>query len=73
MPSYISVKGRPLVESDPIDWQGANTVVGVGDTFEVEIDPNNYSLFSIYNHINPDTHNPVNPNTGKRSNQRPEV
>ena len=52
-PAYISVKGRPLTENDGIDFNEANTMVGEGDSFEVELNPNSPSLFTIFAHINP--------------------
>lgn len=53
VPSYISIKGRPLTDGDGIDFDEANTMVGKGDSFEVELDPNSPSLFTIFAHINP--------------------
>ena len=53
VPSYISIKGRPLTDADGIDFEEANTMVGRGDSFEVELDPNSPSLFTIFAHINP--------------------
>lgn len=53
VPSYISIKGRPLTDADGIDFDEANTMVGRGDSFEVELNPNSPSLFTIFAHINP--------------------
>ena len=49
LPAYISVKGRPLVEAD-LDMRNANRTANPGDTFELELDPNGGSLFTIFLH-----------------------
>lgn len=49
-PSYISIKGRPLKVTDNIDFDLANTIVKPGDTFELQLDPNDDSIFTIYRH-----------------------
>lgn len=50
-PTYISVKGRPLRQTDGIDFNDANTDVSEGDAIEVELNPNTRSVFGIYNHM----------------------
>lgn len=47
-PSYISVKGRKLTSADIDD--NANRVVSEGDALEVQLDPAQQSLFSIFRH-----------------------
>ena len=49
-PSYISIKGRPLTEEDNINYTSASAIVKPGDTFELQLDPNQPSLFTIYRH-----------------------
>lgn len=53
-PAYIAVKGRPLTvgygEEYDIDNSDNKSIMLDGDTFEVEIDPNARSLFTIYRH-----------------------
>lgn len=49
-PSYISIKGRPLTEEDSINYTSASAIVKPGDTFELQLDPNQPSLFTIYRH-----------------------
>ena len=51
-PAYISIKGRPLTESDQgrIKYFGDNTTIRPEDTFELQLDPNDSRLFSIYEH-----------------------
>ena len=50
-PAYLSIKGKPLnKDNSSISWNDANTVLKEEDSLEVEIDPNNSSLFSIYRH-----------------------
>ena len=53
LPAYISIKGRPLVEAD-LDMRNANRTANPGDTFELELDPNNNSLFTIFLHTQKD-------------------
>ena len=53
-PAWFSVKGAPLVETDsrymPIDFDHGNTQVKPGDSLEVAIDPNQKSIFTLYQH-----------------------
>lgn len=49
-PSYISVKGKQLGIEDDIDFTSGKALVKPGDTFELEINPNLSSLFTIYRH-----------------------
>ena len=49
-PAYISVKGKPLTLDDKIAFNEAGSLVKPGDTFELEINPNLSSLFTIYKH-----------------------
>lgn len=49
-PAYISVKGRRLYESDGIDFNAANCRIDPGDTFEIELNPDSMSSFSIFRH-----------------------
>ena len=57
-PSYISIKGRPLVTNRDIDFTLTNTIVKPDDTFELQLNPNDDSIFTIYRHTktakNPD-------------------
>ena len=48
-PSYVSVKGRPLDASD-IRIDSKDSSVEEGDSLEVEINPRERSIFSIYRH-----------------------
>ena len=49
-PSYVSFKGRPITRADNFNFNDANAAIEPGDSFEVEIDPNKISAFSIYRH-----------------------
>ena len=49
-PSYISVKGRPLTINDEVNFESGDILIRPGDTFELEINPNRRSLFTIYRH-----------------------
>ena len=53
-PAWFSVKGAPLVETDsrytPIDFDHGNTQVKPGDSLEIAIDPNQKSIFTLYQH-----------------------
>ena len=49
-PAYLSIKGRSLTEKDNIDYAAANTVVQEGDTFELQFDPQDPSIFTVYRH-----------------------
>lgn len=51
-PTYISVKGKRLTNSDEINFNSANAVITPGDTYEVELDPNSNSIFTIFRHTN---------------------
>lgn len=47
-PAYISVKGRPLTAADISS--SSNKAVKIGESFELELDPNGRSLFTIFLH-----------------------
>lgn len=53
-PAWISVKGAPLVETTrsdkPINFDHGNTQVKPGDSLEIAIDPNQKSIFTLYQH-----------------------
>lgn len=51
-PSYISVKGAKIVNNSGIDFTNANTVVQLGDSFELQLDPSDNSIFTVYRHTN---------------------
>lgn len=54
LPAYASFKGRILTNQDQIDqrvnYLNLNTTVREGDTFELQIDPNDSRFFSLYEH-----------------------
>ena len=54
LPAYASFKGRILTEQDQSDervnFLNLNTTVREGDTFELQIDPNDSRFFSLYEH-----------------------
>ena len=54
LPSYLSIKGAELVripgKKGLIEFDSANAQVHPGDSFELQLDPNQASLFSIYVH-----------------------
>lgn len=50
LPAYLSVKGKPLDDKSGIAWDDVNTVLKKGDSVEVEINPYNFSAFTIYRH-----------------------
>lgn len=50
-PSYISIKGKTLAADDKdIDFSQAGTIVKPGDSFELQFNPNDNSIFTIYRH-----------------------
>ena len=49
-PSYISIKGKQLFENSGIDFNNANAVIKPGDTMELQLDPNQFSLFTVFRH-----------------------
>ena len=53
-PAWISVKGAPLIETTrsdkPINFDHGNTQVKPGDSLEIAIDPNQKSIFTLYQH-----------------------
>lgn len=52
-PSYISIKGRMLEDNDSdASYHESNTVVQPYDSFELQLDPNIPSIFTIYKHTN---------------------
>lgn len=51
-PAYASIKGKLLDETDKIDYDAANTVVQKGDAFELQLDPNDRSIFTVFRHTN---------------------
>ena len=54
LPAYASFKGRMLNEKDQslgkVDYTNSSTTVREGDTFELQIDPNDSRFFSLYEH-----------------------
>lgn len=54
LPAYASFKGRILTETDHteerVNYLNLNTSVREGDTFELQIDPNDSRFFSLYEH-----------------------
>lgn len=48
-PAYISIKSRPLEDGDA-DYTAANTIVQQYDSFELQLDPNDRSVFTVYRH-----------------------
>lgn len=52
-PAYITIKGRSLVDNDKdANFSGSNTIIQPKDSFELQLDPNNPSIFTIYRHTN---------------------
>lgn len=53
-PAYISIKGRLLEDgsSPDADFTAANTIVQPHDAFELQLDPNDPSIFTMYRHTN---------------------
>ncbi len=49
-PAYLSIKGRLLTARD-VDPNAANTIVEPGDALELQLDPNDMSIFTIYRHF----------------------
>lgn len=53
-PSYISIKGRmfnnTLDTANEADYTDLNVIVQPFDSFELQLDPNNSSLFTVYRH-----------------------
>lgn len=55
-PAYTSIKGRLLGDGDA-DYSAANTVIQKGDTFELQLDPNDVSIFTVFRHTNAPSEN----------------
>lgn len=52
-PAYISIKGKLLDVTDKsINYAAANTVVQPNDAFELQLDPQDTSIFTVYRHTN---------------------
>ena len=52
-PAYISIKGRSLEDNtNDANFSGSNTIIQPKDSFELQLDPNNPSIFTIYRHTN---------------------
>ena len=52
-PSYLSIKGEQITSKHGgIDFTNANTVVQLGDSFELQLDPSDNSIFTVYRHTN---------------------
>lgn len=51
-PQYISLKGGLLDNTSTIDYNAANTVVQYGDAFELELNPVDSSIFTLFRHTN---------------------
>lgn len=52
-PAYITIKGRSLIDNDKdANFSGSNTIIQPKDSFELQLDPNNPSIFTIYRHTN---------------------
>lgn len=47
-PAYLSIKGRQLVAADIST--NANRIINAGDSLELQLDPNQPSLFTIFRH-----------------------
>lgn len=59
-PAYFSIKGKQLtVEDKDIDFTLSNTIVKPGDTFELQLNPNDNSIFTIYRHTKTATNTSV--------------
>lgn len=53
VPAYISIKGKTLEANDrSVDYTSANSIIQPDDSFELQLDPNNPSLFTVYRHTN---------------------
>ena len=54
LPAYVSFKGRQLNEQDhkdhKVNYLNLNTTVREGDSFELQIDPNDAQFFTLYEH-----------------------
>ena len=54
LPAYASFKGRVLTKADQseqrVNYLNSHTSVREGDTFELQIDPNDSRFFSLYEH-----------------------
>ena len=68
-PAYISIKGKPLTTNEDIDFTLTNTIVKPDDTFELQLNPNDDSIFTIYRHTrttqNPDMGVKIDSETGE--------
>lgn len=58
-PAYMSIKSVPLYDEagnpgENINWNHAQLTIQQGDSFEVEIDPQKMSAFTIYRHHHKD-------------------
>lgn len=55
-PAYLSIKGRLLEDGDDPDaaYGSANTIVQPHDAFEIQIDPNSPSIFTLFRHTTSD-------------------
>ena len=55
-PAYLSIKGNELTrlsngnDDNAVDFNSANTLINPGDSFELQLDPTQRSLFGVYVH-----------------------
>ena len=49
-PAYISVKSRMVDKDSNVDYTAANTIVQPYDSFELQLDPSQRSVFTVYRH-----------------------
>ena len=49
-PSYLSVKSRMFSKTTDADYTAANTIIQPYDSFELQMDPKNRSVFTLYRH-----------------------
>ena len=51
-PAYISIKAKPLEADDTenVDFDSASTIIQPYDSFELQLDPNDSSVFTVYRH-----------------------
>lgn len=49
-PAYISVKSRMMDEKSKVDYTAANTIIQPYDSFELQFDPSQRSVFTVYRH-----------------------
>lgn len=50
LPAYVSVKGRMVDKDSNVDYMAANTIVQPYDSFELQLDPSQRSVFTVFRH-----------------------